>query len=91
MPRQTAETFGDRRFHYIPFHDLMEADRRAVRRAYTHTGGKYAFIHEHYYYPVTRKGRLPFTRSWRVLAIPRKKIEDEAYMRSLGYKVNPNW
>jgi hypothetical protein len=91
LTRDFAEAAGDRRFHYIPFHDLMERDQSTARRAYMHKGGKYNFIPEHYYYPVTREGRLPFIRARRVLAIPYKKIRDDAYMRSLGYEVNPGW
>jgi hypothetical protein len=89
--RETARQLGDQRFYYISFHDLMEADQRAARRAYTHGGGKYDFIHEHYYYPVTREGRLTAARAQRVLAIPYKKIKDARYMRLLGYKVKPDW
>lgn len=88
--REDARLLGDRRFYYISYHDLTEADQRMARRAYTHEGGKYNFIHEHYYYPVTREGRRYFSAR-RVLAIPRKRIEDSKYMRSLGYEVNPDW
>lgn len=89
--RETARLLGDKRFYYISFHDLTEADQRAARRAYTHGGGKYNFIHEHYYYPVTREGRLTAARAQRVLAIPYKKITDAKYMRSLGYSVLSSW
>ena len=82
------------RYRYLPFHELTPEVQKQARRRYVHksVGGMYDFADEHYYYPVTKDGRLPATRgSNRYLAIPLKSIQDAAYMASLGYKMNPGW
>jgi hypothetical protein len=94
MDARTAGMLGDKRYSYVPFHDLASTDQSLARRMYPHkaVGAKYNFIDEHYYYPVGKDRRLPTGRGGsRVLAIPYKKIVDEAYMASLGYEVNPAW
>ena len=88
-PPSKAQIFGDRRFSYVAYHDLRPEDQARVRRAYFHGGGKYSFIPEHYYYPMKKNKQLGNAR--RVLAIPYSKLQDEKYMRSLGYKINPAW
>ena len=80
------------RFRYVPFHQLSQRDQQLARSAYPHKGGgMYEFADEHYYYPVTRDGRMPHTRAHRQLAIPNALIHDDRYMASLGYRKNPGW
>jgi hypothetical protein len=91
---QDAKVFGDRRvFAYTPFHKLNPKDQEEARRAYVYkkVGGKYDFRDEHYYYPVDQKGNLAKGGIRRSLAIPYGKIKDDAYMKSLGYEINPDW
>lgn len=92
-PPETAKIFGDQRFNYVPFNKLNPKDQDTAIRAYVYksTGGKYDFRDEHYYYPVDRQGNLVKARAQRVLAIPRAKLDDDEYMKSLGYEVNPDW
>ena len=87
----TARVLGDRRFKYVPFHNLDPAAQTEVRRTYPHksVGAKYDFREEHYYYPLDKAGKL--ARGRRVLAIPYKLIMDDQYMKSLGYTVNEEW
>ena len=91
MDSDFAKSFGDRRFNYVPFHELSRQDQEKARRMYVYkgVGAKYPFIDEHYYYPVTIEGVLANAR--RTLAIPYRLIKDERYMASLGYEVNPDW
>lgn len=88
-----AKMLGDQRFNYVPFHKLNTKDQDTAIRAYVYksTGGKYDFRDEHYYYPVDRQGNLVKARARRVLAIPRAKLDDDEYMKGLGYDVNPDW
>jgi hypothetical protein len=91
---EDAKMMGDRRvFDYVPFHQLSPKDQDTAVRAYVYksVGGKYDFRDEHYYYPIDRQGDLAMIRARRVLAIPKAKIDDDEYMKSLGYEVNPNW
>ena len=83
----TARMLGDSRFEYRDFHSLSPSDRDLARRSYPHkrVGAMYDFRDEHYYYPVTRAGRLTRARAQRVLGIPYDKIWDREYMSRLGY------
>jgi hypothetical protein len=88
----SAPTWG--RYRYVAFHELTPELQRQARRRYPHksVGGMYDFADEHFYYPITKDGRLPATRGAdRSLAIPLKSIQDAAYMASLGYRMNPGW
>ena len=81
---------GDRRYHYVPFYELSQEDQRRARRAYPHkSGGKYAFVDEHYLYPVRKNGKLGHAN--RELAIPYALIQNDGYMESLGYVERPGW
>jgi len=88
-----AGAVGDRRFRYVPFHELTYSDQEKVRHAYVHSsGGMYNFHAEHYYYPINKKGHLPAARARRFLAIPNKLITDRKFMQSIGYSSpNPGW
>jgi len=86
---EEAKQLGDRRFTYVAFKDLHPEDQKEARRAYFHSGGKYKFIPEHYYYPIKKDKRLGNAR--RTLAIPYVKVQNEKYMRSLGYTIDPDW
>ena len=90
---ETARQLGDSRFRYVPFHALTANDQRQAVATYVHksVGGKYDFRDEHYYYPVNKDGRLTTARAQRVLAIPRARLDDDAYMSSLGYEINEGW
>ena len=92
MDTATAKMLGDRRFNYVPF-SRLGGQQSYARAQYPHksVGAKYDFIDEHYYYPVDKRGMLPTARARRVLAIPIKSINDDKYMASLGYTVNPSW
>jgi hypothetical protein len=87
---QSAPTWS--RYKYVPFHQLSPEMQRQARAAYPHksVGAMYDFADEHYYYPLTKDGRLPH-RAPRHLAIPHNLILDPAYMASLGYTMNPGW
>lgn len=84
---------GDRRYDYVPFSDLSHKDQHKVKEGnyYPHRswGAKYYFIPEHYFYPIKKDQTLAEAR--RVLAIPFKLIQNDNYMKSLGYKVSEEW
>jgi hypothetical protein len=82
---QTANLLGDSRFEYVPFYKLSRQDQEAVRRSYPYKNeGRWGgFLDEHYYYPVTKKGKLASAR--RELAIPHRLLND-TYMATLGYR-----
>lgn len=81
---RTTAIAGDRRYHYVPFHELSSDDQNRARRMYPHrSGGVYVFVPEHYLYPVTKTGMLSPAR--RELAIPYALINDKKYMASIGY------
>ena len=86
-----AKALGDKRYTYVPFSQLSSSDQAHARRAYPykHTGGKYDFVDEHFYYPVDRTGALANAR--RCIAIPLKMIKDDDAMADLGYTINPEW
>ena len=89
---EDARTFGDRRYKYVPFHELNPKAQQEARRAYPYKSNpsqKYDFRDEHYYYPVDKEGNLAKAR--RTLAIPHKMILDENYMKSLGYQTSSLW
>jgi hypothetical protein len=68
----------------VPFHQLSTVAQILVRARYPHKGGgAYAFVDEHYFYPVRKNGQLG--RACRVLAIPRAMMDDAATMTALGY------
>jgi hypothetical protein len=92
MPIETAKLIGDSRMNYTAFKDLSKSDRQQAIGMYPHTstGGKYDFIHNHYYYPTVKNGKLA-NAGRRVLAIPFKKLKDEKYMKALGYEINADW
>ena len=91
LDAEFARSAGDRRYRYVPFDQLSSSDQDLARRMYVykHGGGKYSFKDEHYFYPVKSSGKLAHAR--RVLAIPIKKINNDAYMASLGYEIHPDW
>jgi hypothetical protein len=82
---------GDRRYKYVPFHELSQQDQEQAKRQYPNksTGAKYDFRDEHYFYPVDKKGKLASAR--RELAIPYEKIKNNEYMKKIGYTANPAW
>lgn len=88
---KTAAMLGDRRYRYVPFHELPRSEQSHARRAYPYknVGAKYAFVDEHYYYPVKKDGTL--ASGQRVLAIPYKLLTNDKYMASLGYEVSEGW
>ncbi len=82
------------RYKLVPFHQLSPADQSRARSQYPHksVGAMYDFIDEHYFYPVKKDGTLTTGRGVsRQLAIPHRFIVDAAFMRSLGYRMNPGW
>lgn len=84
---ETARSFGDRRYKYVPYHMLPVEYRMIASAMYPYSyGGKYKFKDEHYYYPLTKNNKLPTGRARRVLAIPRAILESPAAMKKLGYK-----
>jgi len=82
---------GDQRYQYVPFYKLSPQAQEQARRAYPNKspGAKYDFKAEHFFYPVKRDGSLANAR--RGLAIPRAKLDDDEYMRGLGYTVRAEW
>lgn len=89
----TIAVAGNQRYEYVPFHRLTSNDQQTARAAYVYksVGGKYDFIDEHFVYPVTKDGRLARGRAHRELAIPYDKLQDDAFMASLGYTINRAW
>jgi hypothetical protein len=89
MSPEEARSMADNRYKYIPFHKLDRKDQDLAKRMYVYHGkaGGIAFSWEHYYYPVKKDGSLASTR--RILAIPYKKMNDEVYMKSIGYDFAP--
>jgi hypothetical protein len=83
-----ARMMGDSSLRYVRFEDLDQAEKAEAREMWETTPDPYAFIHEHYYYPVSDQG---LEMAPRILAIPEDKIEDAAYMGSLGYEKAPKW
>lgn len=99
LSREEAKMLGTRyaEISYAPFASLSHRDQQQAVAMYPHKAGdygaKYPFIDEHYYYPVDASGALyrGGRRAQRVLAIPYKLIQDEEYMKSLGYEISPKW
>jgi len=79
------------RYQYVPFYKLSPQAQAQARSAYPNKspGAKYDFKAEHYFYPIKRDGSL--ANATRSLAIPRAKLDDDEYMRGLGYTVRAEW
>ncbi len=77
LSKEDAKLIGDSRFDYVQFADLSGELKLEAERAYANKspGAKYDFKLEHYYYPVTKDGKLGNGR--RVLAIKKTAIDDE--------------
>lgn len=86
---QKVEPKSRRVREMVPFHKLDAVSQAEARRRYRGYGAKYDFVTEHFFYPVNAKGQL--MNEDRELAIPYNLIQNDDYMASLGYTINPQW
>jgi hypothetical protein len=92
ISQEEAQSLGyhNKRYRYIPFHELSTEDQGLAKRAYCNksVGAIVDFAAEHYYYPVKKNGTLG--NGDRLLAISYKNINPR-YLKSLGYTINPKF
>jgi len=81
ISKEEAKMLGDSKFDYVPWHELNADLQKQAEALYTH---KTYIDKSQYYYPITKDGKLG--RGRRVIAIPYRFLQDDEYIKSIGYE-----